>query len=351
MENRPIAIVYNEPVEREDPCFEASRDILDQVEAVEHSLTRLGVPSVRVAFTRNLRSFIHKIEKGGVRFAFNLCESVDEDPELVPHPAAVMEILGISYTGSSAVTLALTTDKLVTKQLLKAKGIPTPRCETYDGSLPPRLKPFSFPIIVKPRFQDASIGIDQDSVFASDEELRQRLPEFHDRFGSLILEEYVSGREFNVSLFGYPTPRLLPTAEISFDELPRGIYPIVGYKAKWDKKSFEYHHTPRVFPRDLPYALERKIHQTALRCFQYFMLRDYGRVDMRVDHSGGVYVLEINANPCISPDAGFPAALAEAGISYKEFVYRLLQFVQSREQKVEHAAYHRQKTTGYRAKQ
>ncbi len=143
---------------------------------------------------------------------------------------------------------------------------------------------------------------------------------------------------------------MLPIAEICFDGFPRGIYPIVGYKAKWDKDSFEYHHTPRVFPRNLPDALERKIHQTALRCFRHFMLRDYGRVDMRVDHSGGVYVLEINANPCISPDAGFPAALGQAGIGYEEFVFRLFQFVESRRQEVEYAPYHRQTTPGYKAK-
>lgn len=333
MERSPIAIVYNEPVDPDGFCSEASRDILNQVDAVEQGLARLGIPSVCVAFTRDLRSFVDKIEEEGIRYAFNLCESVDEDPELAGHPAAVMEILGVSYTGSSALALALTTDKLFTKQLLKVNGIPTPNYAIYDGTLPPRLKALAFPIIVKPRFQDSSIGIDQGSVFVSEKELRQRLPEFYSRFGSLIVEEYISGREFNVSIFGYPSPRVMPIAEIFFDRFPKELYPIVGYRAKWNRDSFEYHHTPRVFPTDLPEVLARRIRRTALDCFQYFMLRDYGRVDMRADPCGVVHVLEINANPCISLDAGFPAALTQGGISYEEFVLQLVEFVQHRRTK------------------
>lgn len=126
-----------------------------------------------------------------------------------------------------ALALALTTDKLLTKRFLRAHGIPTPKYEVYDGMSLPRLRALKFPIIVKPRFEDASIGIDQDSIFVDEKSLRQRLPELYSWFGSLILEEYVSGREFNVSLFGYPAPRALPVAEISFDDFPRGIYPKV----------------------------------------------------------------------------------------------------------------------------
>ncbi len=329
MEKSSIAIVYNEPLGPEGFCSEASRDILHQVEAVEQSLARLGIPSIRIAFTRDLRSFLNSIERQRIRYAFNLCESVDENPALTGHPAAVMDILGVSYTGSSAMALAITTDKLFTKKLLRAHGIPTPKCVPYNGILP-NLKALRFPLIVKPRFEDASIGIDQESILREENELRRRLPEFHNRLGSLILEEFITGREFNISLFGYPLPHVMPIAEISFDDFPKELYPIVGYKAKWDRDSFEYHHTHRVFSKDLPETLERKIRRIAMDCFRHFMLRDYGRVDMRVDHSGIAYVLEANANPCISPDAGFPAALAQAGIDYEEFVRQLVGFVQRR---------------------
>jgi len=118
LKNSPVAIVYNEPVSPEGLYSEASRDILDQVEAVEGSLGRLGVPSIRIPFTRDLSSFMGEISQHRIRYAFNLCESVDEDPQLIGHPAAVMDILGISYTGSPALALTITTDKLFTKRLL-----------------------------------------------------------------------------------------------------------------------------------------------------------------------------------------------------------------------------------------
>jgi D-alanine-D-alanine ligase len=329
-ERSPIAVVHNEPLEPGDVGSEASRDVLDQVWAVEQSLCRLGHPAMRIPFTRDLGAFARTVEEQGIHWAFNLCETVDEDPRLAGHPAAVMDLLGISYTGSPALGLALGTDKLLSKHLLTAQGIPTPAYAVYDGGASPRLRSLRFPVILKPRFEDASIGIDQDSVVADERALFRKLSEFHDRFGPLILEEFVSGREFNVSLFGYPSPRVMPIAEISFEEFPKELYPIVGYRAKWDKTSMEYHHTPRTFPTDLPEPLRREIRDTAMRCFRCFGLRDYARVDIRVSSGGVAHVLEMNPNPCITPDAGFPAALDEGGIRYDEMVSELLGFAQER---------------------
>jgi D-alanine-D-alanine ligase len=331
LEETTVAIVYNSPVGPEGFAYEASRDVLEQVEAVRRSLVRLGIPSVSIALTRDVRAFVEKLTTQRIRYAFNLAESVDENPELVWHPAAVMEILGVFYTGSPPMALAVTTDKVLTKQLLEANGIHTPKHITYEGRWPSDLADLRYPIIVKPRFQDASIGIEQDSIVTNENHLRQKLPELFGRFGSLLLEEYIVGREFNISLFGYPTPQVLPIAEICFDAFPDNVCRIVGYKAKWSRDSFEYLNTPRMFPRDLSKALERRICQTAMHCFQCFRLRDYGRVDMRVDPSGVLYVLEINANPCISPDSGLPAALAQGGVGYQEFVKRFLDFLRMRE--------------------
>ncbi len=330
LEKSSFAIIYNEPVSPDGSYSEASRDIIDQVDAVERSLARLGIPSIRIPFTRDLQSFMDKISEKEVHYAFNLCESVDENPHLVGHPAAVMDILGVSYTGSPALALAITTDKLLTKRILRAHGLPTPRYTAYDGTSSVDLRGLRFPLLVKPRFEDGSIGIDQESIFTDEIELRKRLPEFHSHFRHLLLEEYIPGREFNVSLFGYPSPRVMPIAEISFDGFPKELHPIVGYKAKWERESLEYHHTHRVFPRDLPEVLERRICRIAMDCFQQFMLRDYGRVDFRVNDAGVSYILEVNANPCISPDAGFPAALNQAGIDYEEFVDQLARFVRKR---------------------
>ena len=123
------------------------------------------------------------------------------------------------------------------------------------------------------------------------------------------------------------TPVRLPVAEIDFSNFSEGIYPIVGYRTKWDRNSFEYHRTPRKFPQKLPRALLKRIETTALESFHLLMLRDDGRVDIRVDGSGRIHVLEVNANPCLSPDAGFVAAAQKAGIGYPDLVSGMVGFM------------------------
>ena len=340
MGKRVIAVVHNVPVPSGHAFSEASLDVLTQVEAVENALMQLGYATVRIAFTRDVSGFIQRIREEKVDMAFNLCETVDENPRFAGHPAAVLELLGISFSGSSSMALMLTTDKILTKRLLIAKGIRTPNYLIYDGTEKFNVHVLRFPVIVKPRFQDASIGIDQDSIFQDEEELRRGIKEFFNRFGTLLVEEYISGREFNISLFGYPSASILPVAEIDFSALPEGIYPIVGYRAKWDRDSFEYQHTPRKFPQELPHDSLKKMERTALESFRILMLRDYGRVDMRVDGSGKIHVLEVNANPCLSPDAGFVAAAQKAGMTYSDMVRELVNFIEKRSRNNENQASH-----------
>lgn len=322
-----IGIVHNEPVSSGSQFSEASLDILFQVEAIESALKELGYASVRIPFTRDIRSFLEAVTKSKVEAALNLCETVDEETTLSGHPAAVLELLGIPFSGSPSISLMLTTDKVTTKRLLRAMGMDTPNyavCSKEDPACPFDLR---YPVIVKPRYEDASIGIDQESVFESAKSLRKGIREFSEKFGDVLVEEYIGGRELNVSLMGYPSAKVLAVADIDFSEFPEHLYPIVGYRAKWDKASFEYHNTPRRFPHDLHPFLLSAVKRTAVACFKLFMLRDYGRVDMRVDGTGKAYVLEVNANPCLSPDAGFAAAAHHRGMTYSEMVDRLVSFM------------------------
>jgi len=302
------------------------------VEAIEKALEALGHSSVRIPFTRDLHGFTQRFKAQTVDMVFNLCETVDEDPHLVWHSAAVFEVLGVPFTGSPSAGLMLTTDKLVSKRLLKGRQIRTPNYIVCNGSREFSTALLNFPVIVKPRFEDASVGIDQDSIFENDQELRKGLEAFLDRFGPVLIEEYIPGREFNITLLGYPRTRVLPIGEIDFSAFPENLYPIAGYRAKWDKASFEYHHSPRKFPQDLGRLLSNRMERVALECFHLFMVRDYGRVDLRVDAHGKIHVLEVNANPCLSPDAGFAASAEEAGLSYGDMIGMIVDFAIQREE-------------------
>lgn len=330
MDRDLIGIVYNRPGTSDHGFPEASQDVLVQVEAVEGALGDLGHPTARIVLTKDVRAFFGAMGQAQARMVFNLCETVDEDARFAGHPAALLELMGMPFSGSPSLALMLTTDKVTTKRLLQGAGILTPGYATVGPGNLKEMPSLHYPVIVKPRFEDASVGIDQESVFESEEGLRKGVGDFVDRFGEVLVEEFVGGREFNVSLLGYPSAGSLPVAEIEFSDFPRHLYPIVGYRAKWEKTSFEYHHTPRRFPQDLCPALAEALTTTAARCFTLFMLRDYGRVDMRVDARRRVHVLEVNANPCLSPDAGFAAAAAEAGMGYGQMVGALLSFLMQR---------------------
>ncbi|MBE0567296.1 MAG: hypothetical protein IH621_15160 [Krumholzibacteria bacterium] len=139
-------------------------------------------------------------------------------------------------------------------------------------------------------------------------------------------EAFVEGREFNLALLDGPSgPAVLPPAEILFPDFPPDKPRIVGYAAKWDPDSFEYAHTVRAFPTgaaDGPLLAE--LERLALACWELFGLRGWARVDFRVDEAGRPLILEVNANPCLSPDAGYAAALDRAGLAYGEAMDRIL---------------------------
>lgn len=319
-----VGIIHNRPIPQGEPNWESSLDVMVQVEAITAALSELGHSPITIPFDRDLATFVARLRQEKVDIVFNLCESVDDDPLLIGHPAAVLELLGLPFTGSSAMALMLSTDKILVKRAMQAAGLPTPGFFLYEGgpvALPPGL---TFPLLMKPRWQDASIGIDQESLLVTPEGIEQRLATHFTGFGPLLVEEYLEGREFNVALLGYPEPRVMPLAEIDFTGFPSELFRIVGYRAKWDETSPEYSTTNRVFPTNLPQALAAELRRVATECFRLFDLRDYGRVDMRLDRQGRVQVLEINANPCLSPDAGFTAAVAESGRNYPAMVGEII---------------------------
>lgn len=325
-----IGVIHNQPIPEGEPNWESSVDVMVQVEAITAALTELGHKPVTIPFTRDLVSFIKCLQQEKPAFVFNLCESVDEDPHLIGHPAAVLELLNLPFTGSSSVALTVSTDKLLVKRLLVAAGIRTTPFFYFENGDVPKPLELKFPLIMKPRWQDASIGIDQESIILNGKGLKKTLGDYFRRFGPLLVEEYIEGREFNVSLLGDPVARIMPLAEIDFSDFPPNLFKIVGYRAKWDEESAEYRSTRRVFPDDLSPDLARTIRRVARDCFKLFGLRDYGRVDLRVDYRGRVNVLEVNANPCLSPDAGFTAAVTRADLDYRGMVGELVDQVSRR---------------------
>jgi D-alanine-D-alanine ligase len=246
----------------------------------------------------------------------------------------LLDAMGLPYTGSPTESIVLSTHKPLAKELLFRAGISTPawfgdrRRSHADNSTDSPFQPGT-PYVLKAISQHASIGLDDHCVVATDDrvDLERLLAEQAARLGCpCFAEEYIEGREFNLSLLdSVDGPEVLPPAEIDFTAFPADKPRIVGYRAKWEEESFEYRHTPRSF--DIPASdqmLLDSLRAAACDCWDLFRLVGYGRVDFRVDREGRPWILEVNANPCLSPDAGFAAALARAAIPFDEAVARIL---------------------------
>jgi D-alanine-D-alanine ligase len=304
------------------------RDVLDQAKAVSEALAELGHEPVTLTFSLDAKAFAESVNRVQPDLVFNLVESVEGHGRLIYMAAAVLDFLRVPYTGAPTDAIFLTTNKLLTKRVLEASGIPTPPYFRYQDLLTAQ-GPFDQPYIIKSVWEHASVGLDEDSVvFAADsgELLAQMERRKENLGGECFAEAYVEGREFNVSVLASDAgPEILPLAEMKFMNYPPGKWRVVGYRAKWDESSHEYRNTVRSFrfsPDDEPLLVE--LREIARKCWSLFGLRGYGRVDFRVDRLNRPSVLEINANPCLSPDAGFFAAATQAGLSYREMVRRII---------------------------
>jgi len=300
---------------------------LTEAAFVEKALRQRGHPVHRIECDNGLEGIsdiadrLHVISKSGV--VFNLIESLGNNPRLYPASASLFDIAGLRYTGSSYETLVLTTDKAFSKSMLLSRGIPTPEWAVYpekDAETCWQTVAKGEACIAKPLKEDASVGITDTSVFSKPHILTEGLVRMYQEHGDLLVETFLDGAEYNISVLEnrMGEPMVLPIAEMCFDQWPEGKPRIVNYRAKWDPGSFEYHNTRRIFLDDSEFT--DHLSQMAVSVWKAFRLSGYARVDIRADKDGKPYVIEINANPCISPDSGFVAAAKKAGLSPEALV-------------------------------
>ncbi len=319
----PRAVIAHTAV---DPDADASTaDVLDQVRLFQDGLAALGVPHTTVAVTRG-RVWEHAAALADA-VVCNLLEAPPGRPELHAAATAALEVLGVPFTGSSAGALWLTTDKLATRAVLAAEGVPVAAGGRLDPDAPALLERVPPPWIVKPAWEDASVGLEGNPVTAIPAQAVARARALARRFPGqpVLLEHFLPGREFNVSLLADGTgAEALPVAEIAFVDFPAGVPALVGYEAKWASGSFEETHTVRRFPGAEDAALLARLRELARTCWRACGLAGYARVDLRLDERGEPVVLEVNTNPCLSADAGFVAAAGRAGLSPAAVVERVV---------------------------
>jgi D-alanine-D-alanine ligase len=325
MARHDCVILYNaasiSEVEGSEEKIYPSTIIREEVGAIEESLREGGFNPLVLAVDNFSKDLVQTLVRLTPKFVFNLCEEINSRVELESCVAGLLEMMDVPYTGSGPFTLGLALNKFYVKQLLRAAGIPVAKGYLHSPGRPAPRRSIRFPVIVKPVHEDGSLGVNSDSVCHDTVHLERQVDYIHAVYKQdALVEEYLDGREFNVSIVGDRTPEVLAISEIDFSEMPEHEPRIVSYRAKWDEESKVYGGTRPLCPASVSRRLEKRIKNIALRSYRIMSCRDYARIDLRTDSRGTPYVLEVNPNPDISPRAGFARAARAAGMSYTEMI-------------------------------
>ena len=297
---------------------------------VAEALTKLGHEPVLYELDGTHKSLIG-LARADCDLVFNLVESFGDDDTADFKIAAFLDLIGKRYTGAGAHGLMLSQDKAVAKKIFAFHGIHTPM---FAKMLRGRLDfahDLAFPVIVKPAREDGSIGIEFSAVVNSIRELMERIDWLHANFDSPVLvEEYIEGREIYVGVIGNDNPEALPVVELDLSKLPDGTPRIAAAEVKWGKGTAAYRDTKSAIATDLPEDRHAALQNTAVAAYKSLELRDYGRVDMRLQPDGRVQVIEVNPNPWLSSRAEFAMAARKAGRSYTRLIEEIVDLAMAR---------------------
>ena len=335
-ETNPELYIYKSELEKSNlnfqPYFEIENSTpMEEFEQMGERVAKLGYDVTCVNLDDDLKLLLSILDKKDYDLIFNFVEIFYGNAKLEMNIAALFELFGIPYTGVPPLTLATCQNKLLTKKILIANGIQTPAYEIYYDVQSKMRSKLRFPLIVKPLNEDASVGIENASVVRDQKSLMDRVNHILTEFKQpALVEEFIEGRELNVSVFGDKSPVVFPISEIDFTEMPDHLENIVSYQAKWDPLHESYHKTIPICPALLPKKLLSKIEKIALNVFKLMNLRDYARVDMRLAPDNEVYVLEANPNPDLSEGAGFMRSAEAAGYPYEKILGMIIELAVAR---------------------
>jgi len=317
---------YDFQEEFSSPDWNTEADVYKSLCANGYNVRVLGL-------FKDIVPLVEEIKESKPDVVFNLAEVFNQKSSLEKNVVSVLEMLGVSHTGSSSEGLFICNDKALTKKILTYHRIKIPNFHTfyrgYRVWLPRRLK---LPLVVKPLSEEASRGIAQASVTDNEESFLERVRFIHETMKSnAIAEEYIEGRELYVSVIGNKRVKVLPPTEIKFGTLSEDEPRIATYKAKWDNEYRKKWGIKNVFPGRLANGVDKKIKDVCKRAYRALNMQSYARFDVRVTPESNVYILEVNANPCIANYEDFAMAAEKIGLTYNKLIRKLTDFALQRQ--------------------
>ncbi|MGE5796580.1 MAG: D-alanine--D-alanine ligase family protein [Ignavibacteria bacterium] len=345
MEKLKIAVIYNEPnpqlfqeaVQKKDnkknPPSNALNKLtaIEEYEVIQKALADEGFDPYLLNISDDIQFIIKDAKKNKPDVIFNFVEIYKENPRLEMNIVGVLELLKIPYSGAPPLALANCQNKELSKKLLHNAGIKTPDFVLFERQETRYKHNLNYPVIVKPAFEDASVGIENNSVVRNNKELKNRIEYIFLQLSQpCLVEEYIEGRELNAAVIGDKDPMALPISEIDFSEMPEYLHNIVSFQAKWDPTHESYQKTIPVCPAKLPKETEAAINEISLKAFRIMGCRDYARVDIRLSDENELYVLEVNPNPDLSQCSGFIRSAAASGLSYSQTLKKIVELAWER---------------------
>ncbi len=341
-----VAVVYNEAepelykkasdTEVKDLEFKTYFEVekttpMEEYDYVVKKLVSVGFNAYTLNIKDNLELLLKNLKDEKPEVIFNFVEIYKDNPRLEMNIVGLFELLELPYTGAPSMGLANCQNKILAKRLLSSAGIRIPKFFIVYAKTTRYPHKLSYPLLVKPAFEDASVGIENESIVNNSKQLKKRIEHVLKQFHQpALVEEFIEGRELNVAVMGDKRLQVLPISEIDFSAMPDHLHNIVSFQAKWDPHHESYHKTIPICPAPLPKNIEKRAKQLAFKAFKVMGCRDYARVDMRLSKDNKLFVLEVNPNPDITEGAGFMRSAHHAGMTYAQALKRIVKYALGR---------------------
>lgn len=318
-------------ITEEDPNFEAEPEVQTTEHHVIEALRDLGHEVSVLGAVSEIRTIVETLTENEPDIVVNLTEAFEGDRRFDKNIAALLEMLGVPFTGAGAAGLMLCRDKRLCKQMLSLHRIHVPRFFSFPPGRKIRIaKTAPYPLVVKPALEDSSEGISNASLVANESELAERVRYMHERWQQpAIAEEYIEGRELYQAILGNKRLTVLPLRECSFNADSGEGPQLATYRVKWNAEYRKKWNIQFGFA-ELDPATARNVGRACKRVYRILQMRDYGRIDLRLTHDNRVMVLEANPNPDLAYGEEVAEAAERSGLAYEEFIDRILHLALSR---------------------
>lgn len=285
------------------------------VDELEGALETSGYEVLRIG---NAKQLLDNIKDIKVDIVFNIAEGLHGRNRESQVPI-ILEMMGIPFVGADGLTLGLTLDKVLAKKIFITEGLPTPKYFEIDRIDRMNGVCLNYPLMVKPKFEGSSKGIDDNSLVKDSSSLRKQIEKIINNYNEpALIEEFIEGKELTAALLGNEDPEVLPLVQVKIDDkLDLGELFYTYERISSDTLSY-------VCPAEISKELTEEIKKISIAAYKAVGCKDFGRVDLRINKQGKPYILEVNPLPCIAIDDAYGVTAKAIGISFEEMINRIL---------------------------